>query len=60
MWEYKVVLIKEAYDNLDAQMNTFGIEGWEIFKIDELLRTNETTESGVFLFTFRLYMKKKI
>lgn len=60
MWEYKVVLIKDSYENLDAQMNTFGRNYWEIFKIDELLRSNEMTENGEFLFTFRLYMKKKI
>lgn len=59
MWEYKVVSVKHSFNDLNESMNEFGMENWEIFKIDELLRTNEVNENGDFLFQFRLYMKRQ-
>ena len=60
MWSYKVEVIKQSYDNLDSNMNEYGQDNWEIFKIDELLRTNEESKTGMPMFTFRFYMKKKV
>ncbi len=61
MWEYKVVTIKKTFDELDECMTEFGMENWEIFKIDELIRVNnEVSAKGSALFHFRLYMKRQI
>ena len=60
MWEYNVVTVKKAFDEISECMTEFGSDNWEIFKIDELIRVNnEVSEKGSTLSHFRLYMKRQ-
>lgn len=60
MWEYKTGYLRVSNKDLDGKLNSFGVEGWEIFSLVSEGKTNEMSSTGEAVFVYRIMMKKHI